>query len=95
MAAGASPTKWDVGAMATDGRSGFWVTGVPANGNSAKLWHVTGGKWAAVQPNFGKHAWVLFQLAAVPHTDSVWGAGGLQEGKSAIGMMAVAGPTPR
>jgi hypothetical protein len=94
--AGASTTKWDLAGLAADGRGGFWVDGAAQNGSgSGKIWHVTGGKWSAVKPNFGKHAWVLFRIAAVPHTDSVWGAGATEAGKLTTGLIAVAGPTPR
>ena len=93
--AGASPTKWSVVGVAADGRGGIWVTGLRQSGNPGKLWHVVAGKWAAVQPAFGKHAWLLWQIAAVPHTDSVWGAGALKVGKSTVGLLALAGPTPR
>jgi hypothetical protein len=93
--AGASPTKWSIAGLAADGRGGIWVTGLRESGNPGKLWHVVAGKWAAVQPAFGKHAWFLAQIATVPHTDSVWGAGALKAGKSAVGLMALAGPTPR
>jgi hypothetical protein len=92
---GASPTKWSIAAVASDGRGGTWVVGFHESGNPGKLWHVVAGKWAAVQPAFGKHAWLLWQIAAVPHTDSVWGAGALKVGTSANGLMALAGPTPR
>ncbi len=93
--AGASPTKWNLAGLASDGRGGTWVLGFHAAGNPGKLWHVVRGKWTAVQPGFGKHAWFLEQIVAVPHTDSVWGAGALREGKLAVALMAVAGPTPR
>jgi hypothetical protein len=94
--AGASPTKWDLAGLAADGRGGFWVTGAAESGNgSGKIWHVTAGKWNAVQPKFGKHPWILFGIAAVPRSDSVWGAGATEAGKLATGLLAIAGPTPR
>lgn len=93
--AGASPTKWTVAGVAPDGRGGTWVLGFHESGNPGKLWHVVAGKWAAVRPAFGKHAWLLEQITAVPHTDSVWGAGALKVGKSFVGLLALAGPTPR
>ena len=94
--AGASPTKWDLAGLAADGRGGFWVDGAAQSGNgSGKIWHVTGGKWSTVQPNFGKHPWMLFHIAAVPHSHSVWGAGATEAGKLTTGLMALAGPAPR
>jgi hypothetical protein len=93
--AGASPTKWTVAGVAADGRGGTWVLGFHNSGNPGKLWHVVAGKWAAVQPAFGRHAWLLEQITAVPRTDSVWGAGALRTAKSTVGLIAVAGPTPR
>jgi hypothetical protein len=92
---GASSAKWQVVGLASDGRGGIWALGNATNRTSAKLWHLTGGKWTAVQPAFGRHAWQLLQLASVPHTESVWGAGALKVGKSAVALLAVAGPTPR
>jgi hypothetical protein len=93
--AGASPTKWTVAGVASDGRGGTWVLGFHESGSPGKLWHVVAGKWAAVLPAFGKHAWLLEQITPVPHTDSVWGAGALKVGKSTVGLLALAGPTPR
>jgi hypothetical protein len=91
----ASSAKWRVAGLAPDGRGGTWVLGIATNRTSTKLWHLARGKWTAVHPAFGRHAWIVAQLAAVPHTDSVWGAGALKEGKSAVALMALAGPTPR
>ena len=70
-AAGASPTKWSVAGVTSDGRGGTWVLGFHESGNPGKLSHVVPGKWAAVRPAFGKHAWLLEQMTAVPHTDSL------------------------
>lgn len=92
---GASSAKWAVASLAADGRGGTWALGIATNRTSAKLWHLTGGKWTAAQPAFGRHAWQLLQLASVPHSDSVWGAGALRAGNLAVGLIAVAGPTPR
>jgi hypothetical protein len=91
---GASTAKWEVAGLAPDGRGGTWALGQASNRTSAKLWHLGGGKWMAVTPAFGRHAWILFQLTAVPHSDSVWAAGALREGTRAAGLIAVAGPTP-
>jgi hypothetical protein len=95
--AGASPTKWQIAGLAADGRGGFWVLGFRNSGNPGKLWHVVAGQWtAAAATPFGKHAWLLEQITAVPHTDSVWGAGALKVGKNgALGLIGLAGPTPR
>ena len=92
---GASTTKWDLAGLAPDGRSGYWVVGSAQSNGDGRLWHVTGAKWGAVKPAFGRHAWALFRIALVPHTDSVWGAGAIDAGKSTVGLIALAGPTPR
>jgi hypothetical protein len=97
---GASPTNWQVGDVAPDGHGGTWVLGIRGDTgpgpNPARLWHVVAGRWYPVQPKFGKHVWwLLLQITAVPHTDSVWGAGYLLTGRTAAGLMALAGPAPR
>jgi len=89
-----STAKWEVASLASDGRGGTWALGLASNRTSAKLWRLSGGKWTVATPAFGPHAWILFQLSAVPHSDSVWGAGALREGKLAAGLIALAGPKP-
>ena len=94
--AGASPTKWSCrrGGFRRPrrhvGDSASTRAAIPAN--SGMSWPASGPR---CQPAFGKHAWLLWQIAAVPHTDSVWGAGALKVGKSTVGLLALAGPTPR
>jgi hypothetical protein len=89
-----STAKWELAGLAPDGRGGTWALGQASNRESAKLWHLAGGKWTVVTPAFGRHAWILFQLTAVPHSASVWAAGALREGKTAAGLIALAGPKP-
>ncbi|HEY2639322.1 MAG TPA: hypothetical protein VGI66_05505 [Streptosporangiaceae bacterium] len=94
---GASPGKWTLADMAPDGRGGIVGLAVAINvkGEPERLWQLTGSTWSRVTPNFGKHKWVLAQLAAVPGTASVWGVGALRVGASANGLIAIDGPTPR
>jgi hypothetical protein len=93
---GPSSAKWALSALAPDGKGGTWALAQASNRESGRIWHLSGHAWSIVKPNFGKHTWVLTQLAAVPHTDSVWAVGALKQGKTgAEGLIAVAGPTPR
>jgi hypothetical protein len=93
----AAPTsaKWEIASLVPDGRGGTWALGDGTNGNSAELWHLVGARWLVAKPNFGRHTWIMFQLSAVPHSDSVWGAGAVREGKTTDGLIGVAGATPR
>jgi hypothetical protein len=90
----ASSAKWTLTSLAADGR-GAWAVAYASNRESSQLWRLSGSTWSLVKPAFGKHAWILAQLAAVPHSSTVWAAGALKEGSSAEGLIAVAGPTPR
>ncbi len=91
---GPSSAKWALTSLAPDG-SGVWAIASASNRESGRLWHLSGKTWSAVTPAFGKHAWILTQLAAVPHTDSTWAVGALRQGSSGSdGLIAVAGPTP-
>jgi hypothetical protein len=94
---GASPGKWALADMVLDGRGGIFGLAVALNvkGEPERLWQLTGSTWSRVTPNFGKHEWILTQLASVPGTASVWGVGALKVGNSEDGLIAIAGPTPR
>ena len=83
--------------MAASGRGGIWGLAIArnVNGQPARLWHLSGATWSKVAPDFGKHEWIMAQLASVPGTNSVWGVGALKVGKSGAGLIAVDGPTPR
>ncbi len=94
---GASAGKWGMSEMAPDGRGGAWGVSFASNvkGQPERLWHLAGATWSADKPSFGKHLWILEQLAAVPGTGSVWGVGAVKAGKSEDGLIAIDGPTPR
>jgi hypothetical protein len=94
---GASSGKWQLIDMAPDGGGGLWGIAIADNvkGEPERLWHGTGSTWSRVMPAFGKHEWLLIQLAAVPGTTSIWGAGLLKNGQAATGFIAIDGPTPR
>lgn len=87
--------KWQLTEMASDGHGGIWGVVSASNRGTESLWHLQGAKWSQVTPNFGKHTWLLAQLAAVPRTTSVWGAGASRRGSGADGIIALAGSTPR
>jgi hypothetical protein len=69
---GPSSAKWALSALAPDGKGGTWALAQASNRESGRIWHLSGHAWSIVKPDFGKHAWILTQLAAVPHTESVW-----------------------
>ncbi|MGO8956541.1 MAG: hypothetical protein ACLQFR_04095 [Streptosporangiaceae bacterium] len=92
---GASPGKWGLSEMAPDGRGGIFALAITVKGEPERLWHLAGATWSQVKPAFGKHEWILEQLAAVPGTSSVWAVGALKDGNSADGLIAIDGPTPR
>ncbi len=92
----ASKTDWQLTAMAPDGTGGVWAAAQASSGNSARIFHLHGARWSQVSPAFGKRKWILEALAEVPGTDSVWGVGAVEVGKSgADGLIAVDGPLPR
>jgi hypothetical protein len=99
LPAAASSVQFSIVRMAAADGGGIWAEGGNEGGSgpAARLWHLSGGKWSAVKPDFGKGPWALLQLAPVPHTDSMWGVGISEVGKSktAKGIIAVDGPTPR
>ncbi|MGO8956542.1 MAG: hypothetical protein ACLQFR_04100 [Streptosporangiaceae bacterium] len=93
---GPSAGKWELTDMAPDGSGGLWGVTVAGNvkGEPERLWHLTGSTWSQATPSFGKDEWILVQLAAVPGTPSVWGAGNLRSGTTRDGLIAIGGPTP-
>jgi hypothetical protein len=90
----ASSAKWTLASLAADGR-GAWAVAYANNRESTQIWRLSGSSWSLVKPAFGKHASILTELAAVPHSSSAWAAGALRAGNGAKGLIAVAGPTPR
>jgi hypothetical protein len=97
LPARASAAQFSLTQLASDGHGGVWGLGFDPNASLEpnRLWHLTGTTWSPVTPNFGKHPWILYQLAAVPGTRSVWGVGALKEGNSAVGLIALDGVTRR
>jgi hypothetical protein len=93
----ASTDDFQMTSLMPDGHGGLWALGGSSHfGVSQRLWHYTGGVWRVpISPRFGGSTGELAQLAAVPGTDSVWGAGALRLGASTAGLIAVDGPTPR
>jgi hypothetical protein len=93
----ASADDFQLNSLVPDGRGGLWALGRSYTyGVSQRLWHYSGRLWRApISPRFGGSASELLQLAAVPGTDSIWGAGLLARGASVDGLIALEGPTPR
>ena len=89
----ASTRDFALTSMAPDGHGGIWAIGGDLTAASVRIWHFTGGAWTG--PTFGSFKRILFQLAAVPRTSSVWGVGAVPRGAGAEGLIALAGPTPR
>jgi hypothetical protein len=96
LPATASSSDYAVTSMAPDGSGGVWAVAGGLEAPSLRIWHLTGGTWTGPStPSFGSSHRILFQLAAVPGTSSVWGAGAVAHGSSADGLIALVGPTPR
>jgi hypothetical protein len=92
-----SSTDFELTSLVPDGRGGLWALGTSyTTGVSQRLWHYNGHLWRApISPRFAGSASELRQLAAVPGTDSIWGAGIRSRGRTYDGLIALEGPTPR
>jgi len=96
LPATASTSDYALTSMASDGHGGIWAIASGVAGGSVRIWHMTGGAWTGPsRPSFGGSNRILFQLAAVPGTSSVWGVGAVQRRASTDGLIALVGPTPR
>ena len=93
LPATASTGDFSLTSMAPDGHGGIWGIGGGLSAPSARIWHFTGGAWTG--PSFGSAKRILFQLATVPRTSSVWGVGAVVRGTGADGLVVLDGPTPR
>ncbi len=91
----ASSSSCAPASLVPDGQGGLWALGLCLEKPSSALWHFTGGTWSSVgSPKFGASGAVLLQLAAVPGTSSVWGAGATEVGKATSALVAIDGATP-
>jgi hypothetical protein len=96
LPATASKSDFALTSMAPDGHGGVWAIAGGLATTSVRIWHLTGGSWTGPSsPSFGSSRRILFQLAAVPGTSSVWGVGAVERGTVADGLIALVGPTPR
>ena len=97
LPAGKSSTDFELASLVPDGSGGLWALGAStASGISQRLWHYVHGRWQAPeQPRFGGTAGHLTELAAVPGSGTVWGAGTLQRDGTVEGLIALVGPQPR
>ncbi len=93
----ASVADFRLSSLVPDGNGGLWALGTSTSpGITQRIWHLTNGAWQSpLQPRFGGSTGSLLQLAAVPGTASVWGAGVRLSGKTHDGLIAVEGPMPR
>ncbi len=97
LPAGTGGVNWQISGLASDGRGGLWAlsTNEQVKGQPQRLLHLQGAAWSLVKPAFGKREWLLEQIAAVPHTASLWGVGVQKVGSGGNGLIALDGPTPR
>jgi hypothetical protein len=92
----ARPSEADyyAGSMTPDGRGGIWLLGtafVSAVAGPARMWNYGGGTWSA--PTVLSSRLLVWSIAAVPHSTSVWGIAG---GPGLVkGDMLLYGPVPR
>lgn len=93
LPATASASDFALTSMAPDGHGGIWGIAGGLTTTSSRIWHLTRGAWTG--PVFGSSKRILFQLATVPRTSSVWGAGAVARGTGADGLLVLDGPTPR
>jgi hypothetical protein len=84
------PTTSDLslGDLVADGDGGLWAVGGSGQG-AGRFWHYSAGRWTS--PATAR--WYVFQLAAVPGTDSTWGIAASAHGSGAL--IIVHGPVPR
>jgi hypothetical protein len=92
----ARPSEQDIylQSMVPDGSGGVWaLTGSlgSADPDRAEVWHYTAGRWSGPQPVNPR--WLLFGLAWVPRTRSVWGVAGSPG--LVQGLIVLHGPVPR
>ena len=97
LSAPASKADFTMFDLAPDGSGGIWGLAESNELASPRLWHLTssGATWTNASTSFGGSRQALFQIAAVPHSTSVWGAGAIERGKATDGLFALSGPTPR
>jgi hypothetical protein len=97
LPAGAGGTNWALSGLAADGQGGLWAlsTNEDVKGQPQRILHLKGAAWSIVKPDFGSHEWLLEQIAAVPHTDSVWGVGVQKHSALGDGLITIEGATPR
>lgn len=86
----ASTTKFQVIRLVNDGHGGIWGLTDNQNVSTWRLWHRTSTGWhGPMRPDFGRDS-LLFSMARVPGTSSLWGVGAL--GRD--GLIAVEGKLP-
>jgi hypothetical protein len=97
LSAPASSADFSVWDLVSDGSGGVW--GLAESNELAKprFWHLTssGTTWTSASTSFGGSNRVIFQLAPVPHSTSVWGAGAIQRSGAVDGLAAIYGATPK
>jgi hypothetical protein len=75
--AGSTEQAYYAGSLTPDGRGGLWLLGTAfgsAVPGPARVWHYSGGTWSA--PTSLSSRLLVWSIAAVPHTTSVWGIAG-------------------
>lgn len=81
--------------MVPDGRGGIWALASCTLGSCWRLWHFSNGQWQGpYQPRISGTATSVTDLAQVPGTMSLWGAGGRTVGSRQQGMILLQGDWP-
>ena len=81
--------------MVPDGRDGIWALASCTLGSCWRLWHFSNGQWQGpYQPRISGTATSVTDLAQVPGTTSLWGAGGRTVGSRQQGMILLQGGWP-
>jgi hypothetical protein len=81
--------------MVPDGQDGIWALASCTLGSCWRLWHFSNGQWQGpYQPRISGTATSVTDLAQIPGTTSVWGAGGRTVGSRQQGMILLQGGWP-
>ena len=86
----ATGSKFHMIRLVSDGHGGIWGVAATLNVTTTRLWHRTGSAWhGPMKASFGRDS-LLFSIAHVPGSTSMWGVGSV--GKA--GLIAVEGRVP-
>jgi hypothetical protein len=97
LSAPSSSADFSLTDLVSDGAGGIWGLAESNAFANPRLWHLTTSSttWTSARTSFGASHHALLQLASIPHSQSVWGAGVIQRGSAVDGLLALFGVTPR